>query len=210
MLEAVAPAFVSDRARIKKDKEGWILESSAFAACTTGEQVFPIADDIASRIHRILALHCNFTPTFSVQHIYWINGEGEKLRSIRGSIPVNVVSSTGLAELKGMSGAVPLGSAVLEAINLDPAVNEALTLHGETKLSWGQIYDIIEFVGGVDGVVKAGYANRKKTGSVRQTANHYRHLGKQKNNSLPSNPPTLAEATEFARGVLKRWISSRL
>ena len=210
MLEAVAPSFVRDSARIKKDEDGWILESSEFARCTTGEQVFPIADDIVSRIHRILALYCDFTPTFSVEHIYWINAEGKKLRSIRGSIPVNIVSSKGLAELKGMRGSAPLGSAVLEAITLDPAVEEALTLHGEIALSWAQVYDILEFVGGVDGAVKAGHANRKKTDTVRQTANHYGHLGRQKNNPLPPNPPTLAEANEFTRSVLKRWISSRL
>src|ERR1035441_1860457 len=58
MLESVAPCFVSNNARIKKHEEGWILESSEFASCTTGEQVFPIADDIVSRVHRILALYC--------------------------------------------------------------------------------------------------------------------------------------------------------
>lgn len=136
--------------------------------------------------------------------------EGEKLRSIRGSMPVNVVSSKGLAELKRMSGAEPLGSAVFQAMILDPAVNEALTLHGESELSWSQVYDIIEFVGGVDRIAKAGYANRKKTSTVRQTANHYRHLGRQKNNPLPSNPSTLGEGSEFARSLLKRFISSRL
>jgi len=118
MLESVAPCFVSNNARIKKDEEGWILESSEFASCTTGEQVFPIADDIVSRVHRILALYCGATDTLSVEHIYWINAEGEPLRSIRGSMPVNVVSSKGLAELKSMSGTLPLGSTVFQAMNL--------------------------------------------------------------------------------------------
>src|SRR5712692_7174723 len=44
MLESVAPCFVSNSARIRKHEEGWMLESSEFASCTTGEQVFPIAD----------------------------------------------------------------------------------------------------------------------------------------------------------------------
>lgn len=210
MLESVAPCFVGNGAGIKKHEEGWILESSEFASCTTGEQVFPIADDVVSRVNRILALYCGATATLSVEHIYWINAEGEPLRSIRGSIPVNVVSSKGLAELKSTGGTQPLGSAVFRAMILDSTVNEALTLHGESGLSWSHVYDIIEFFDGADGIAKAGYANSGQTRTVRQTANHYRHLGSPRRYPLPSNPPTLLEASDFARSLLKRWISSRL
>jgi hypothetical protein len=210
MLESIAPCFIEDSARIRKHEEGWILESSDFESCTNGEQVFGIADDIVSRIHRILALYCGMTATLSVGHIYWINTAGEKLRTIRGSMPVNVVSSQGLAGLKTMHGPQPLGSVVFNAMTLDVAVGEALALHGEGGLGWSQVYDIIEFLGGETGVVKAGYATRKKTRTVRQTANHFRHLGSQNNFPLPSNPPTLAEATEFARSVLRRFVSLRL
>jgi hypothetical protein len=210
MLEAIAPCFVSDNARIVKHEEGWILESSEFASCTTGEQVFPIADDIAARIHRILALYCGATETISVEHIYWINAAGEPLRSIRGSFSVNVISSKGLAELKAMRGTQPLGSVVFQSMILDAAVNEALTLHGESGLSWSQIYDIMEFLGGEVGLAKTGHSNRRQIRNVRQTVNHYRHLGSPKKFALPPNPPPLTEATDFARSLLKGWISSRL
>jgi hypothetical protein len=209
-LESIAPCFDSNTARIKKHEESWVLESSEFVSCTTGEEVFPIADDIVSRINRILALYCSFTPTLSVDHINWINAEGERLRSLRGSISVNVVSSSGLAELKSISDTQPLGSAVFQVMIRDLAVNEALILHGESGLSWSQVYDIIEFVGGEASIAKSGYANRTQTRTFRQTANHYRHLGSSKKYPLPSNPPTLAQGSEFARSLLKRFISSRL
>lgn len=143
MLEAAALCFASDDARIKKDGQDWVLESSEFVSCTAGVQVFSIADDILSRIHRIRALYCGSTPTFSVEHIYWINAESELLREIRGSMPITVISSKGVAELKSMSRTEPLGSAVFHAMISDPKVNEALSLHGESELSWSQIYDII-------------------------------------------------------------------
>jgi hypothetical protein len=208
-LEFVASCFISNNARIKKHEEGWILESSEFASCYDGEQIFLIADDIVSRVHRIVALYGSATPTFSVEHIYWINAQGEPLRSIRGSIPVNMFSSKGLAELKSISGAQPLGSAVFQAMILDSEVNEALTLHGAGELNWSQVYDIIEFFGETR-IVKDGYAHRREIRAVRQTANHYRHLGRPKKNALPSNPPTLAAASEVVRNLLRRWISSRL
>jgi hypothetical protein len=210
MLESIALCFVNDNARIKKHEENWILESSDFASCTTSEQVFAIADDIVSRVHCILALYCGADDIFSVEHIYWINAEGEPLRTIRGTLPVNVISSKGLAELQSVSATQPLGSAVFQAMIHDLAVNEALTLHGESGLTWSQVYDMIEFFGGVAGIVKAKYANAKQAKTVRQTANYHRHLGSLKKFPLPSNPPTLAEASDFARSLLKRWISSRL
>lgn len=211
MLESFAACFVSNNARIKKFKESWVLESSEFAACTTGEQAFPIADDIVSRMNCILSLYCGLTATLSVDHINWIDAKGQRLRSIRGFASVDVFSDEGLAELKSISGTQPLGSVVFEAMILDPAVNKALTLHGDEELSWSQVYDIIEFVVRKSGAVKTGNTNKKtKTSIVRQAANHYRHLGNPKNFPLPSNPPMLVEASEFARSLLKLWISSRL
>jgi hypothetical protein len=130
--------------------------------------------------------------------------------SIRGFLPVNVISSKGLAELKTKRGSQPLGSAVMQAMNDDAAVKEGLTLHGADGLSWSQIYDIIEFLGGEAGIARAGYAAAKQTRVVRRTANHYRHLGSPKKYPLPSNPPLLVDAGEFASSFVKQYISSRL
>jgi hypothetical protein len=215
VIASIATCFASDSARIKKqrlkeEEDSWVLESSEFALCTTGDEVLAKADEIVSRLNQILALYCNFTPPLSVDCISWISAEGEPLRTIRGSISVNITSSEGLSELKSLSGTQPLGSAVFEAMTRDRKVNEALTLHGDSGLSWSQVYDIIDLVGGVDGIVKARLAAKKQASAVRQTANHYRHQGLKKKPTLPANPPTLAQANKFARGLLKRWISLRV
>ncbi len=209
-LERVAPCFVSDNAKIRKLGEKWVLESCEFESCKTAEQLFSVADDLVSRIHRILALYCDATPSLVAKYISWTNGEGEPWRAIRGSTGVNIISSKGVAELGKMSGTQPLGSAVFQAMNLDPAVKEALALHGDGELSWSQIYDIIEFLGGVRKIVKAKFATKGATSTVRQTANHYRHLGNTGKFPLQSNPTLLAEGEDFARRLLKRWIASRL
>jgi hypothetical protein len=215
VLASIALCFNSDRARIKKQRlkekeDSWVLESSEFSVCTTGNEVLAVADDIVSRIHQILALYCNYTPALSVDCISWTNAKGVSLRTVRCSFSVNVVSSKGLAELKSASGAQPLGSAVFEAMTRDVKINEALTLHGDSGLSWSQVYDIIDLAGGIQGIVQAGYAARKQASAVRQTANHYRHQGIKKKPPLPANPPTVDQANEFARGLLKRWIAARL
>jgi hypothetical protein len=215
MLASIAKCFDSHNARItkqriKKQEESWVLESSEFSPCTTGGEVLAVADDIVSRINQILAVYADFTPTFSVEYINWINAEGEPFRTLRDFASLNRVSSKGLVELRGMSGTRPLGSAVLDTMICDPAVEGALILHGDGELSWPQVYDIIEFFGGESGITNAGYADKKQVRAVRQTANHHRHLGSPKKYPLPLNPPTLADATEFARSLLRHWISVRL
>jgi hypothetical protein len=99
---------------------------------------------------------------------------------------------------------------VLSRAVIDPAIAEALSLVGHEALTWGRIYDTIEFLGGPRSISKSGYAPESKTRHVRQTANHYRHLGNPKNHPLPSNPPTLAEAGVFAIDLMTRWIAERI
>jgi len=215
MLSLIAPCFDSDIARIKKQRlkeneDSWVLESSEFASCANGNEVLTVADDVLSRIQQILALYCNFTPIFSVDCICWINAAGESLRTIRASDTINVTSSKGLAELRSVSEEKPLGSMVFELMTRDAEVDEALTLHGDGGLSWSEVYDIIDFVGGVNSIVKEKYATRKQANSVRQTANHYRHQGSRRKPPLSRNAPTLTQANAFARNILKGWISSRL
>jgi hypothetical protein len=48
----------------------------------------------------------------------------------------------------------------------DVKVNEALALHGDSGLSWSQVYDIIDLIGGLKGIVKAGYAAGRQASAV--------------------------------------------
>ena len=167
VLATIARVFDCDSARIKKqrlkrEEDSWVLESSEFVRCTTGNEVLAVADDLVSRINQILAVYANYTPSISVDCISWIDANGESLRTIRSSISVNVVSSKGVKELVSASGRQTLGSAVFEAMTRDVKINEALTLHGDDGLSWSQVYDIVDLVGGVRGIVKAGLLQHQR------------------------------------------------
>jgi hypothetical protein len=93
-----------------------------------------------------------------------------------------------------------LGTDVLSRAATDPAIAEALSLVGHQALTWGRIYDILDFVG------------VRRSCRVRRTANHYRHLGNPNpsKNTPDPNPPTLAEASLFATDLLKTWIAKRI
>jgi hypothetical protein len=211
VFEKVAPCFDSDTARIKRLGDQWVLESFAFNACGEPPQVFPIADATLDLIHRILALYCGLCSPFTVAFIQEFNAEGmPSRRGIRGISTITIYSSRGIAELANQSGAQPLGSAIVERVASDDALNEALNLRGDQGLGWSQIYDIIEFLGGPSEIERAGWASKKRTRDIRQTANRYRHLGSPKNYPLPASPPTINEACIFASELLRRWIASRL
>src|ERR1700722_2848588 len=57
-----------------------------------------------------------------------------------------------------------LATVALSRAATDPKILEALSLVGHDALTWGRIYDIIEFLG-------------VKRHIIKRTANHYRHLG---------------------------------
>ncbi len=202
LFEKVAPCFASDTARINKLDDGWVLESSAFNSCSEPATVFPIADDLLQLIHRILALYSNLASPFTVSYIQEFNAEGRpSRRAIRATRVIDIYSAKGIAELASPRGVQPLGSAIAQRAASDPAVKEALNLRGD--FGWSQIYDMIEFLGGANGIERAGWATKGRTREIRQTSNHFRHLGSPRKYPLPANPPTIDEARIFADDVLK-------
>ena len=211
ILENIAPCFSGDEARITKLDNTWALLSSDFEAYAKAQDVFPIADIILHRINCALALYTRLLSPFAVTYIQAFDDAGRPLnRGVRGSVTINVYSAEGIAELASLQGLQSLGSAIVHKANSDPAVNEALSLHGDNGLGWPQIYDIIEFLGGANEIVRNGWATKKRIRDIRQTANHFRHLGSTKKYPLPATHPTITEASTFVNDLLKRWITSRL
>lgn len=208
VLEWVAQCFVGERLRIRKLGKQWVLESQEFDSCKEPPDVFPIADALVSRIHQILALYCHLHTPLWVQGVQGFDAEGRPFKSsIRATTSVEVCSSKGIAELSDLKANRSFGDEILELAESDPAVMEALNLRGEKPVGWSHVYDVIEFCGGVEGARKLSSVSRKRVREIKQTANHYRHLGSPKNYPLPTAPPSSDEASTFARDLLKKWIS---
>ncbi len=211
VLPWVAGCFLGERLRITRLGERWVLESPEFDSCKEPPDVFPIADALVSRIHRILALYCHLDTPLWVQGIQGFDAEGRPSKSsIRATTSVEVCSSKGIAELSDLKANRSFGDEILELAATDPAVMEALNLRGEKPVGWSHVYDAIEFCGGVESARKLTSASRKRVREIKQTANHYRHLGSPKKYPLPTTPPSSDDAATFARDLLKKWIFSRL
>lgn len=210
-LSELARCFNSDLCRILEFESAWVLESSRFNACSSPLEVFPLADATLSVVRRILSLYCGLGYPLTVSYIQCIDAAGQRCgRTIRSIMAITVTSATAIADMTIPIHGQPLATAIFERSQKDGKITEALKLYQDTENRWGDVYDIVEFLGGPNQIEQSGLGTRKEAGLVKQTANYYRHLGRPEPDLLPPNPPTLAKASLFAKRALSRWIESRL
>ena len=211
VLEHFVNSFSSDACRITRFNEVWAFESPAFNASSSAAEVFPLADALLSDVRRILSLYGGMSSPVTVNYIQCVDENGQPCGiSIRSTITIHMMSPTATTELATPVHGQPLGTAILEASLKDTKIKEALTLFQDLENQWADVCDIIEFLGGPDLVERSGLCTRKEARTIKQTANYYRHLGSPNPSLLPPNPPTLPQASLFARRLLRRWIESRL
>jgi hypothetical protein len=130
-------------------------------------------------------------------------------RGIRATAKINVVSSGGIKQLSGIRGTNTLGSYAVNFARRDPDVQAAFSLLGDRDIGWHQIYDIIEFIGPAI-IVKKKWTNKNELRILKQTATHFRHLGRPKKNPLPPNPPTIDQCRNAVVGFLQLWVLERV
>ena len=119
------------------------------------------------------------------------------------------ISSRTTFTVNKRDGAAALAKQATQLLRLaetDEGVKAALGLVQAADPGWGAVYDVLKFVEGT-----AVAHNRKtKIKKYRGTASWYRHLGEPKRPALPADPPTLAQAREYAFGLLQEWLDLRL
>jgi hypothetical protein len=211
ILSSLEPCFQGVPARIVRLVEGWGLESSAFAECRTGREVIPIAEALVSDMHSILAIHQGPIQPLAVRSVLWINSQGRPFRrTLYTKLNVSVCSSQAAPELSPPTGVGSLGSRIIQVAQSNVHLREMLSLVGVEPLSWGQIYDVVEFLGGAAGISKAGFLQEASVERIRRTANHHRHLGSPRKYPLPAKVPTLPQARTEVTEIIKKWIATAL
>jgi len=208
VLEDIAPCFNTALSTIRRRDDEWIMESSNFEQCQSVEEAYTVANALLRQINQVLYLYLRLVSPFSISPIMVFDGYILVRRRMWAIIDFNAYGSAIKTLSPTASGS--LATDVLSLAASDPAVREALSLCGHEALTWSRIYDIIEFLGGPSLIAESGRSSKKKkTTRVKQTANHYRHLGNPQNYKLPSNPPTLRAASLFAFDILQKWIAQK-
>jgi hypothetical protein len=212
VVEDIGPCFNTALVTIRRRREvEWIMESSNFERCESSEEAYEVAKELLSRIHQLIALYVAlYTRPLSITAILTLNDADNvvKRRIYATFMQLHVYKGAKRTFIPSPSGS--LGTAVLSQAATDPAVAEALSLFGDEPPTWARVYDIIEFLGGERSIHEADLASWRDIRKMRQTANHYRHLGSRKKYPLPTNPPTLGEACALASDLLTKWIAKRI
>jgi hypothetical protein len=209
LLEDIAPSFCSPIATIRKFQNRWILQSSTFEPYESDGKLFEAANNLLTQIHLVLALYLGrYSEPLSVRALMMLTDD-DKLIGHRRYFTQTFSVVMPAEQVFNPTASGSLATVVLSRAVTDPAITEALSLVGHEALTWGRIYDIIEFLGGPSSIKKAGFASEHKAAHMKRTANHYRHLGNPAKYPLPSNPSTLAEARMFAIDLVRRWIAER-
>jgi hypothetical protein len=206
VIEDIAPSFASAIARIRRCGDEWILESSSFEPFESNEKLKAAAQKLVSQMHSVLRLFMGlYREPLTVYAI--VRTDEDRIIARHGctSITVSIYASTKRVFPPNDCGS--LATDVLSRAATDRELAEALSLVGHEAPTWGQVYDIIEFLGDAPSIAELGFASRKETILVRQTAAHHRHLGDPKKVPLPPTPQTLNEAVQFANRILKEWIA---
>jgi hypothetical protein len=211
-MEHASKCFQGDVARIRSEGDQWFLESCLFDACTAPVQVFPIADELLRIMQNLTAVHGRLFSFAETGYAQAFDDAGAPTqRALRASTRVQIISAEELQELQELQAGQTRGSALVSAVMANKKLQEALALIGAgDELQWAQLYNILEFLGGVNAIVEKKWAARAKVTKCRQTANHYRHLGSPKKYPLPANPPSRGEATTLVLGFLRKWMSGEL
>jgi hypothetical protein len=210
LLEDIAPSFSSPIATIRRRDNQWILESSSFEPYESDEKLYEAANNLLSQIHHVLALYLGrHGEPLSVSALIMLTDDDQLIARRRYYTQTfDIVPPAQQVFNPTASGS--LATDLLSRAATDPAILEALSLVGYEAPTWGQIYDIIEFLGGPRSIKTAGFASETKAAHVKRTANHYRHLGNPAKYPLPSKPPTLGETRMFAINLMKTWIAARI
>lgn len=209
VIENVSTCMQGAEARFRKIGNQWVLESTALDRCSAKEEAFRIADDLISNINSILAIYLGLPKACSVGSILWLNNRGIPFRrSLREYMMLHTYLAPRKSELTTVVGDETLGSALTRRAGTNATLRECLSLIRGQTLHWSQIYDVIEYLGGAAQIGAAGFSTKANTARVRQTANHYRHLGSKKKYPLPKNSPSLEQARKFTCEILKKWIAS--
>lgn len=159
----------------------------------------------------ILKVYASAYDDFTVKNIFWSDDRGHVKQRMITTLQFRAIRSLNELATSSVSNTT-LGSDLLRLASMDDAVARAFDLIGNRKtIGWYEMYDLIEIVGNINGIVKPGWATRAKLNSTCQTANHDRHLGSTANkNKLPHTPPQLHDARATITHIFRLWLSERL
>jgi hypothetical protein len=229
-LEHLARHFTTLPMRVTEDERegGFLYESSAFASCTTSQEVLDVADREFAVLSGVLKLVRESHEPLRSGAVYRRNAAGGRdvfvhiretlqLRVELGDVTVTVTDSQGNVVTKPSPPPRIILLAQLAAS--DAAVAKAFRLHAdEGSKSWVGLYRIYEVVeadvGGQAALAKRSWGSASDLKRFKHSANSVTVAGDTARHGKeiekpPKHPMSLDEAAAFVGYVLQAWLASK-
>lgn len=212
-LERLPALMQGQEYTIVRFENGIYLSGSAFDGLSDIDAVRARAEEVCRHLEAILQLYVGLADQFRPGNVLQLSSTGTpRRRNLTASLEARVISSRGLASLTAADHqGSTLTSRILRLAGRDSLVAQVFYIVSYRDISWYEIYDLLDVMGGVDRIVKRRWATRRELSDIRQTANHYRHRGNQRaKHKLPSNPPSLSNSRAVVQQLVERWLAERL
>jgi len=202
----------------------YYLESAVFDSSKDARDVLEDVSRILDVMNGVARLVCQ-------------NFEGPRVDGIKrieknGRPPTQFIMPTGIpsAERFGItaitvrSGQEPSqppsipGSKWIETAEKDRSVDKALALYGGLTHNWRNLYMVLEAIeddiGGENGLIGKGWAQKDKIKLFKHTANSFISLGYQARHATatkkaPQKPMSLDDAKSLIKNILENWLCSK-
>jgi hypothetical protein len=150
------------------------LSGASCETCATPNEVTELASRVLRWVASILEVYAGASEDFTVKHVFWKDDRGHLMQRFILSDKIRF-----LGDLKDLAACLQsnttLGPELLRLASIDDRIARAFDLIGGKTIGWYELYDLIDLMGDVRGLVKQGWVTRDQLPSirqVRQTANH--------------------------------------
>ena len=217
-LARLAKAFDTGDPRVVRDGDRYLLEASEFAEApdhgallTRAVQLLTMLNGLAvleSETHRAVATTGKIIgPDKQVQVL--LAGTAH----IRTEVYPATITVDGQAQ---QQPAPPISRAARTSAAGNADAEAVIRLLGG-PLDWVNLYRILDHLrhalGGISGIVEAGYATEADLKKFKHTANSYAAIGDSARHGAdgskpPADPMTFEEARTLIRSIVRRWLAS--
>lgn len=223
-LGELSKSLVDDELRVRERNGQYFLESNRFETVTTPEEVASLAKEILQVLTGAVRLSLGGRTPLHVANTARLLPGGTRdvfltlseTIHARTTMDAEIVRADGKTEVVGPADRVPgwvrLGLA-------DSKVAKALRLLGTDEQNWVSLYRLYEVieedVGGLDQIVKCGWAAKTALRRFKHTANSPSAVGGtsrhgKESTTPPADPMDIGEARALVELILHNWLRSKV
>jgi hypothetical protein len=220
------PDLLTERKfRVTKDEDVYYLKSDMFADLSEPEAVYDLAIRMLPLIEGTAKLDRGESGPLTVGAIVLTQEDGSEKRTLflpktamQANSRLHITKGT---VIDGDGNVVPSGPSDmalwLETAMQDARVEKAIRLY-RSEHSWVNLYRLYEVVGedvgGRETIARRGWMKDSDIDRFKRTANNARVLGDEARHGHesyqpPQNPMTLAEAEQFIKTLLTKWLRAK-